>query len=147
MSGKLAGVDKIVAQVNKIIKDLDAGNLSVGFMGGEYPNNGPLVAAVAFWNEFGVPSHNQPARPFFRRMIAKESPGWGVKIAQLARANNLDGKRALNQLGEDIKGALHESIAALMSPALSTKTAAAKGSPKPLVETAQMLNSIKFKVE
>ena len=143
---ELRGREEAMRKLNAIISRLGGGSLKVGFMSGDYPSGTP-VAAVAFWNEFGVPSRNQPPRPFFRRMISRESPHWGARTARLARSFNYDGNKVLNALGEDIKGALSESIATLSSPPISPKTAARKGSNKPLVDTAQMLNSATFKVD
>lgn len=140
----LDGGDRLDAVLLDIIGKLDAGPLSVGFMeNATYPDGTP-VAAVAFWNEFGGPY--RPPRPFFRQMIAKESPGWGVKLAKLARATNYDGERSLGLLGQDIADALTQSIIGFSSPPLAASTIAAKGFTKPLIDTSHMKNSITFAV-
>ena len=114
--------------------------------GSTYPEGTP-VAAVAFWNEYGVPSHNQPPRPFFRQMIAAESPTWPGKMAKLAKATDYDGDRVLALMGEDIKGALQKSINDLQAPALAPSTVEAKGFGKPLIDTSHMLNSVSYEVK
>lgn len=121
--------------------------VSVGFMeGATYPDGAP-VAAVAFWNEYGDPAHKQLPRPFFRRMIAAESPGWAAKIGKLAKATKYDGAHVLALMGEDIKGALQQSINSFQAPALAESTVKAKGFAKPLIDTSHMLNSITYKVD
>jgi hypothetical protein len=121
-----------------------SGELSVGFLeGATYPDGTP-VAAVAFWDEFGRGS--QPPRPFFRRMIAAESPTWGPKLARLAKVTNFDGEQSLRLLGEDIRGALQQSINTFTAPPLAPSTIAAKGFAKPLIDTAVMLRAVDYEV-
>jgi hypothetical protein len=143
----LSGADKVSAALEAIARKMGAGNVTVGFMAGATYPDGTPVAAVAFWNEFGRPSEGQPPRPFFRQMIAAESPGWAGKMAKLAKATNYDGDRVLALMGEDIKGALQESITNFSSPGLAASTIAAKGFAKPLIDTSNMLNSIDYEVE
>ena len=50
-------------------------------------------------------------------------------------------------MGEDVKGALQQSINDFQTPALAPSTVEAKGFAKPLIDTAHMLNSVTFKVE
>ena len=55
-------------------------------------------------------------------MIAKESPEWPAKMAALAKATNYDGKTVLKWMGEDIAGALRQSMIETNSPELSPTT-------------------------
>lgn len=143
----LKGSDKVMAALADIAKRMGGGSVEVGFMSeATYPDGTP-VAAVAFWNEYGNPEQNRPPRPFFRRMIAKESPSWAGKMAKLAKSTNYDGARVLGLMGEDVKGALQQSINDLSSPPLSPVTVDAKGFAKPLIDTGHMLNSIDYKVK
>ena len=97
-----------------------SGSLEVGFLeGATYPDGTP-VAAVAFWNEFG--NGSAPPRPFFRQMIAKDSPEWPAKIAALAKATDNNGAKVLKLMGEDIQGALIQSINDFTTPALAEST-------------------------
>lgn len=148
MAGRtLQGSDAVMKALEDIAKRMGGGEVSVGFMeGATYPEGTP-VAAVAFWNEYGVPSHNQPPRPFFRQMIAAESPTWPGKMAKLAKATDYDGDRVLALMGEDIKGALQKSINDLQAPALTPSTVEAKGFGKPLIDTSHMLNSVSYEVK
>ena len=115
--------ERVTRHLQDLAKKLGGGSVEVGFMeGATYPDGTP-VAAVAFWNEFGHKGpFPAPARSFFRTMIAKESPRWPDKMAALLKATGGDGKRVLALLGEDISGALKESIIDLTEPALSPTT-------------------------
>ena len=124
MSDKvLSGSDGVMKALEEIARKMGGGEVAVGFMeGATYPDGTP-VAAVAFWNEYGHGGHfPAPPRPFFRTMIAKESPTWPKKMAKLAKAFNYDGPRVLALMGEDIGGALQASIIDLNEPALSKTT-------------------------
>ena len=132
-------------QLTAIVERMGGGSVAVGFIdNATYPDGTP-VAAVAFWNEYG--KLGQPARPFFRQMIAKESNTWAPKMARLAKATDYDGDKVLALMGEDIKGALQQSINDFSSPGLAASTIEAKGFAKPLIDTSVMLNSITYKVE
>lgn len=121
-----------------------SGSLEVGFLeGATYPDGTP-VAAVAFWNEFG--NGSAPPRPFFRNMIAKESPEWPAKVAALAKATDNNGAKVLAQIGLDIQGALIESINEFTTPELAASTIKRKGFSKPLIDTSHMRNSTGYRV-
>lgn len=124
MSDKvLTGSDGVMKALEEIARKMGGGEVAVGFMeGATYPNGTP-VAAVAFWNEYGhAGPFPAPPRPFFRNMIAKESPTWPKKMAAAAKATNYDGPKVLKLMGEDIKGALQQSITETNAPALSETT-------------------------
>jgi hypothetical protein len=117
----------VAQNVNNVLTDIarkmGGGRVQVGFLeGATYPDGTP-VAAVAAWDEFGHGGNfPSPPRPFFRNMIAKESPGWPAKMANLAKATNYDGKLVLQLMGEDIAGALKQSIIETNDPPLSATT-------------------------
>lgn len=143
----LKGSAAVMKALEDIAKKMGSESVEVGFMAGATYPDGTPVAAVAFWNEFGIPERNQPARPFFRRMIAKESPSWAGKMARLAKASNYDGAKVMALMGEDIKGALQQGINDFASPALAPSTVEAKGFGKPLIDTSHMLNSVDYQVK
>ena len=141
----LQGADGLSKKLEEIARKMGGGEVAVGFIeGATYPDGTP-VAAVAYWNEFG--GMNRPARPFFRQMIAKESPTWAAKMARLAKGTNYNGKRVLALMGEDIKGALQKSINDFEGAPLAESTIEAKGFAKPLIDTAHMLNSVASEVK
>lgn len=131
--------------LESIARRMGGGEVSVGFLeGATYPDGTP-VAAVAYWNEFG--NSEQPARPFFRQMIAKESQSWPKKMAKLAKVTGYDGDKVLGLMGEDIQGAIKQSINELESPPLAPSTIKAKGFSKPLIDTSHMINSVGYEVK
>lgn len=116
----LHGADGVSKALEEIARKMGGGEVAVGFPAGDTYSDGTPVAAAAFWNEFGTSTI--PPRPFFRPMIAKESPTWAPKMARMLKASNYDGPRVLALMGEDIGGALRDSIIAVNSPALSPIT-------------------------
>jgi hypothetical protein len=142
----LKGADGVMKALEDIARKMGGGSVGVGFMAGATYPDGTPVAAVAFWNEYGDPAHNRPPRPFFRQMIAKESPTWAPKMAKLAKVYKYDGPAVLALMGEDIKGALQQSINDLTTPELADSTIAAKGFAKPLIDSSHMLNSVDIEV-
>lgn len=117
---------KVSDNVTRKLKEIAAsmsGSVEVGFLeGATYPDGTP-VAAVAFWNEFGHGGpFPAPPRPFFRTMIAEESPSWPRKMAAMAKATDNNGPRVFALMGEDIDGALKKSIRDVTAPALSPTT-------------------------
>ena len=128
----LSGADGVMKALEDIARKMGGGEVSVGFMAGATYPDGTPVAAVAFWNEFGkgVQSEEgnyfQMPRPFFRQMIAKESPTWPGKMAKLAKATDYDGDKVLALMGEDIKGALQQSINEFQSPLWPSGTSLAR---------------------
>lgn len=136
----------VAAKVERKLKEIASrmsGSVEVGFLEGNYPDGTP-IAAVAFWNEFG--NGSAPPRPFFRTMIAKESPSWPDKVASEAKRTNNDGPKVLAAMGLEIQGALIQSINDLTSPPLAASTIARKGNAKPLIDTSQMLNHTGYRV-
>lgn len=119
----ISGGDKLAKALAQIASKAK-GNLKVGFLeGATYPESGESVASVAFWNEYGHGGNfPAPPRPFFRSMVASESGSWGPKLAALLKHTEDDGQKALAMLGEDIKGALQESIATFEGVPLSPTT-------------------------
>lgn len=144
----ISGGDKLQKYLMELaIKLQKPATLNVGFLeGATYPDGTP-VAEVASFNEYGVPSKNQPPRPYFRGMISKKSGNWGKNVGTLLKANHYDAPRALALMGEEISGQLRESIQELSDPALASSTVKAKGFDKPLIDTSHMMNSVDFKVE
>lgn len=143
----LSGTDAIMKKLEAIAKSIGGGEVSIGFMNGATYPDGTPVAAVAFWNEFGKPEIGQPPRPFFRNMIAENSDQWPADMAKAAKATEYDGQKTLSLMGEKIKGQLQKSINDFTTPAIKESTAHAKGFPKPLIDTGDMLRSVDYEVK
>lgn len=121
------------------------GSVNVGFLAGAtYPEDGTPVAQVAFWNEYGTTT--TPARPFFRTMIERESPGWGLLIAKSAKHYDYDAAVVLQFMGVKLSEQLQQSIVGWQSPPNAASTIREKGFNNPLIRTAHMQNSVDFEV-
>lgn len=172
----LEGGDKLVDALSRIAGRVGRrGTVNVGFMEGATYPDGTSVAMVAAIQEFGAPRVGIPPRPFFRRMIAKQSPGWPALIEGQLKSTDYDVVLTLGRVGEVIKGQLRESIIELTDPPLSPVTLmirqivgpngtatfadvtearrrvaagerASGVSEKPLIWTSHMLNSVEAEV-
>lgn len=132
------------ARLEEIMKRLESKTLVVGFMARATYPDGKSVAVVAANNEYG--NQKQVARPFFRQMVASESPTWAAKLGNCLIASQYDADNALTMMGEDIKGALQQSINEFTTPALEQSTIDKKGFSKPLIDTSHMINSVAFEL-
>lgn len=80
------------------------GTVQVGFIDSDQ-------APIAFWNEFGHKGRfPSPPRPFFRTMVSSESGKWPGMMAGELKRSKMDGHRTLAFMGEEIDGALKDSI-------------------------------------
>lgn len=140
------GGDLFAKALGSIQKKISGGQkLTVGFYAGSTEDDGTPVATVAYINEFG--GGNVPPRPFFRSMIAKESPTWGKKFAKILKSNDVDVTTGMKLLGEGVKDQLVQSIVEFSDPANAASTIEAKGFDKPLVDTGTMQRSVGYEVE
>ena len=111
---------KALAELSKKVKAAKA--VEVGWAENATEESGVSSAFIASIHEFGAPRKGIPPRPFFRPMIAKEEPSWGKKTGMLLTHFDYDAEKALTALGEDISGALAQSIIDVTGPALSPVT-------------------------
>lgn len=116
MAAKNIQLSESIAAKLKEIAEKAHGSVQVGFIDSDQ-------APIAFWNEFG---HNgrfpAPPRPFFRTMVAKDSPQWPKMMAQELKDSKFDGAKTLAYMGDKIEGALKKSIIDLTAPPLSPTT-------------------------
>jgi hypothetical protein len=113
---------------------------------GEFRKSGRFVrrGQSNFATTHTVPAYTVtiPPRPFFRSMIAKESPHWGADLGRLLVANGYDADHALDQMGESIAVELQQSIRDFRTPANAPSTVARKGFDDPLVDSSNLLKSV-----
>lgn len=144
----MSGAPGLRAFVQRLQRDLArAPTLRVGFLDGATYPDGTRVAAVAAYNEYGNPARNRLPRPFMRQTIERERDGWGKTLAAGLRMNDYNATAGLGVLGEDIAGAIRETITQFDSPPLSPRTIARKGFAKPLVDTGTMLRSVSWELD
>lgn len=145
---ELKGGDKLNNALARIAADLKKpGTLRVGFLAGATYPDGKPVAMIAAFNEFGVPSHGQPPRPFFRNMIAKNKGGWPNLVKVALKNANYDTPKALKVVGEVLRGQLVQSIVDTNAPPLADSTKKRKGFDKPLIDSGHMMNSVDYEVK
>lgn len=143
----------------KIIKDFDQSKFDdfarrvrqehrvalVGFPAGPVEENGTSVAEVAAANEFGVPSKNIPERSFMRSGI-REGRADFVRLNKANLIKVLKGEmtmdQALGQLGLMGQGKIQEKIRNGPFVPNAPSTIAAKKSSVPLIDDAQMIQSV-----
>lgn len=108
---------------------------------------GMTVAEVAIIHEFGSQDGKTPERSHLRSTHDEKRSEWrrvtnrlGVKI--ILGKVSLD--RALGIMGEMIKKDFKKKITSGDFTPNAPSTVARKGSDKPLIDTAQMLNSIQY---
>lgn len=118
--------------------------LTVGFFDETYPD-GKRIGRIATINEYGVPEHNQPPRPFMRYTVIKNKQKW-INILQDILPQNMDVKRSLNILGDVVADDVSQMIKAFAVPPNRPSTIARKGFNDPLVETGLMRDSVGWKV-
>lgn len=145
---ELSGGGEMERKLKEMMDKLGDGTLlRVGFLENATYPDGEYVATIAAANEFGNPGNNQPPRPFFRNMIAANSPAWPLEVGKVIKAVDFDGGKALQMMGERIKDQLQGSIRELVEPPLSPYTIKKKGVDKPLIDTGHMLNSVDYDVK
>lgn len=135
---------KEISKALSAIAEKMSGSVKVGFLEGATYPDGTSVAQVAFWNEFGTT--RIPSRPFFRTMISRESPGWGVLLAGAAKHYDYNSDTILKLMGTQIAEQLQQSIVGWKDPPNAPSTVRIKGFNKPLIHTSHMQNSVDFEV-
>lgn len=138
--------DKPFRDMVLLVKSLGRKRVRVGVLtGGEQGD-------IAFWMEYGVPSRNIPSRPFLRATFAlrrDEIIAYQTRLLKLILQGVLDETRALGLLGEYVASLIKELIVRygkqIFVP-LALATIQRKGSDKPLVDTAGLLNSITWEI-
>ncbi len=145
---EISGGSEMERKLKEMMDKLGDGTLlRVGFLENATYPDGEYVATIAAANEFGNSGNNQPPRPFFRNMIAANSPAWPLEVGKVIKAVDFDGGKALQLMGERIKDQLQGSIRELVEPPLSPHTIKKKGFDKPLIDTGHMLNSVDYDVK
>ena len=151
------------------IDKIKEGKVRVGWWGNikygtEDGKEGPSVAQVARWNEFGTPYI--PARPFFRPVVhgqRTELVQLLRKLYQTALRNNTDTMEALEAFGLEVQGRIRVSITNVHTPPNAPitiyggwlrrkghKAVYIKGKgegKKPLHDTGVMKDSVSYETE
>lgn len=111
-----------------------------------YPTNNATIAAS---HELGAPTRGIPARPFLIPTIQNNSRKYTDLMAQGFRnalADGTDPDVVYEKIGLQASSDVKDYIAAGSFAPLKQKTIDRKGSSKPLMDTAEMMNSIGYEV-
>lgn len=120
---EVSGGEKLAEALKQIKDRIRSGaEVRVGFLENATYPDGTKVATVAALNNFGAPEAGIPARPYFSKMIARQSPDWGDRFADVLVASNYDAETALALMGDGIAGQLRQEIVETDSPANSPVT-------------------------
>jgi len=122
-------------------KASNATSVEVGWRSGQTYADGTSLPLVAALNEFGVPAHNQPPRPFIRNTIAANSKKW-VEVVESEFQRTGDAAQALGATGELMRSDLANSIYTFTDPPNAPSTIARKGFAAPLRDTGYMAQEI-----
>jgi len=131
----------------------DGTHVKVGFPSESLPAAGEAgdiseVAEIAAFNEFGTSSI--PERPFFRQGLDNNKQAINEfvdKEHEQVLTGNRSVSEALNRIGLFVQSKIQDSIRNGDFAPLHPATKAAKGSTRPLIDTAQMLNSVTYVVK
>jgi len=156
----LSGGHALMTKLQEILQKVEKGTeVKVGFFEGATYKDGTPVPLVAAIQNYGAPAAGIPPRPFFSNMVKEQGPGWSKAIAVLARKNDYDMGKTMGEMGELIGGQLGQSIIDTNAPPLAKETILARASGskrgqvksptigKPLIDTANMINSIGYQVD
>jgi hypothetical protein len=124
-------------------------SVRVGVFGSAGDQDGVSLAEIAAFHEFGTSTI--PERSFLRSTFYGHGADSLAKIcAKLTAAivvGKMDELQALELLGTWAVAEVKKTIRAGIEPALAPATIAAKGSSIPLIDTAQLINSVSHVVE
>lgn len=146
---KQLNLEKIRATLERVPEEFEGLVAQIGFPQGQHYPDGTNVAFVASVHEFGAPGVNIPARPFMRPTVNAKKDSWvntvkkGIPKVVMGKATAFD---VLDLVGLQGAADVQEAISKVTSPPLSPITIARKGSAKPLVDTGQMIASVRNSV-
>lgn len=138
-----------LAEIISSIKSLGGKTIKIGIQGDETAEyeNGVSVIDVAAWNEYGTDRIH--SRPFIRQCFALHSEEAFVRLQKIAdfiqRGGNVD--LALNNVGQWYQDRMKETLQTYPWRKNEDSTIARKKSSKPLIDTKQLRDSIRYKVE
>ena len=133
------GMDQLMAEIRR-----DAVSVDIGIHEGDSED----VKNKAAKNEFG--SGNVPERSFIRSTMDENAERY-LKAAETLVGLMIDGEiskfEALERMGQQIERDIKEKIINLKTPPNSPRTIMEKGSDNPLIDTGEMLASIRYIVK
>ena len=133
------------------LDELGSLRVKVGIQGNEAQqirSGGLSMVDLGTIHEFGAPRANVPQRSFLRSTADANRSKYERSMAKSVRklANNprsFNARGELFLLGERVRGDVIKRIRAHIPPPLAAATIARKGEDVPLIDTGQLINSIR----
>lgn len=104
------------------------------------------VAQVALIQEYGDPSHNIPPRPFMKWTVYKNAKKWKEQIRRLIY-DTMSLKATLEDIGPVVAEDIQDMITDWSEPPNAQSTVKQKGFNNPLIDSGQLRDSVRYKVE
>lgn len=118
---------------------------------GQHDDAGMTVAQLGAIHEYGSEAAHIPERSFLRSTMAKKRASYRSSIRYIihqALEKDYDVRKAMGRLGRRAEGDIKLTIRDLKDPPNAPSTIAQKkGVDNPLIDTGQMLNSVRWKYE
>ena len=143
--------DRIKSGAAQVKVGVPKGPVAMERVGDKIASTGTPLALVAATHEFGAPEVGIPERSFLRAMIHdsanreyfKQINGQSLKACLHGQ---MDETQALTRLGVAAVGRVQQQIRNGEYEPLKQATIDRKGSSKPLIDTAQLIQSISFEL-
>lgn len=132
----------LAERLAEIAAELESKTMRVGIMETKSYQDGPLIAQVGYWNEYGTDTI--PSRPFFRTAIANVKGEMVETIAKSLRKNDVE--TALRHGGEVLANELKTQVLTWSDPPNAPSTQRKKGFNAPLRGQDRLLRN-SFTVE
>ncbi|EGT79337.1 hypothetical protein [Haemophilus haemolyticus] len=139
------GLEKELELINKIGK----ASVKVGVQAdaGVHSESGENLIDIGIWNEYGTA--HIPSRPFIRQTFEDNQQAvaqyLGRVVANVAKGGDL--VQELSKLGQWYQDKQKKTLTSYPWTPNAPSTRKRKKSSKPLVDTSQLVNSIRYKVE
>lgn len=139
------GLEKELELINKIGK----ASVKVGVQAdaGIHSESGESLVDIGIWNEYGTA--HIPSRPFIRQTFEDNQQALaqylGRVVENVAKGDDL--VQELSKLGQWYQDKQKKTLTSYPWTPNAPSTRRRKKSSKPLVDTSQLVNSIRYKVE
>lgn len=145
-------------KLDGVLRHLYAANksLKVGILeGAQTTSEGPSIAEIAYWNEYGTKSSKKnvhiPARPFFRNAISDNTDTWAESIRSQLKFMGVTDKnvveKVLEKTGQLMRSDIQQSISkGDFVPNHPYTIKMKSGRSTPLVDTGDMRNAVSYEV-
>lgn len=132
--------------IKDIRKRIEASAVSIGVHEGQHRGSDKTVAQVYAFNEFGT--ETIPERPTLRPTFAKEKIKYRLTLGKIVgkamEEPTYDIHQAMGKIGLMAQNDLQNAIRTLDAPPNADSTISKKGSSNPLIDTGQLVNSVKW---